>query len=395
MTRSNVMRKEKLVLKIVANTWENESRDIRELSVVRELGANVLIMAKGERTGTQEIIKGFPVYRMSTRPLGKHIPNEINRFISIFTWAYQARKFKPDIISGHDLIPLLIGWISSCFLKKENRPKFVYDSHEFTIYAGKKNKIQIFLTKYLERFLIKKCVFIIEVNDLIADEVQRIHGLKERPIVVRNIPEKWNIDPKVCEKIRRQIIEKTGGRNLFLLMYHGGLMPERGIEILIEILTLNSELYLYLLGDGTEAYVTGLIKLAKQMGVSHRVVIHKAIPHEELWKYVGAADVGMIPVKAAWKSYYYMLPNKFFENIQAETPIICSNFPVIKALVEKYQIGMTCNPERADKLNQCIEKFRLDQEFYQNCKRNMKIAKEELCWEKERLILVEAYRKII
>lgn len=395
MTGSNEKRKKKLVLKIVANTWENASRDIRELSVVRELGANVLVMAKGEKTGVQEVIKGFPVYRMSTRPLGKYVPNVINRFISTFTWAYQARKFKPDVISGHDLIPLFIGCLSSCFLKKKNHPKLVYDSHEFTIYAGKKNKFQIFLTKHLEHFLIKKCAFTIEVNDLISDEVQKIHKLKERPIVVRNIPPKWNIDPKICKEVRKQIMLEFGESNsFFLLMYHGGLMPERGIETLIEVLSLNSKLCLYLLGNGAETYVESLMKLAKQKGVNHRIVIHKAIPHEELWKYIGAADVGMITVKAAWKSYYYMLPNKFFENIQAETPVICSDFPAIKELVKKYQIGITCNPEMPEKLNQCIEKLRLDQKFYQKCKRNMQIAKKELCWEEECLKLKKAYKKI-
>ena len=34
------------------------------------------------------------------------------------------------------------------------------------------------------------------VNDSIADEVQRIHGLRERPVVV-DIPNYWNIDESV------------------------------------------------------------------------------------------------------------------------------------------------------------------------------------------------------
>ena len=106
-------KKEKLVLKIAANTWENASRDIRELSVVRELGANVIVMAKGERTGEWENVRDFPVYRMSTRPLGRRVPNFLNRAISVFKWARHAAKFNPDVISGHELIPLFIGLLSS------------------------------------------------------------------------------------------------------------------------------------------------------------------------------------------------------------------------------------------------------------------------------------------
>ena len=60
--KQNRKRKRKLVLKIAANTWENASRDIRELSVVQELGADVLVMAKGDKSGIQEKVRGFSVY---------------------------------------------------------------------------------------------------------------------------------------------------------------------------------------------------------------------------------------------------------------------------------------------------------------------------------------------
>lgn len=206
----------KMVLKIAANSWENASRDVRELSVVKELGADVLVMAKGEKTGVQEVVRGIPVYRMSTRPLGRYVPNGINRIISIFTWTCQVKKWRPDVISGHDLIPLFIGWLSSCLQKKEDRPRLVYDSHEFTIYAGKKSKLQMLCVKYLERFLIKRCAFTIEVNDLIADEVQRIHKLKERPVVVRNIPERWDVDPEVCQETRKKLMDAFGGERVLL-----------------------------------------------------------------------------------------------------------------------------------------------------------------------------------
>ena len=184
-------------------------------------------------------------------------------------------------------------------------------------------------------------------------------------------------------------------KNTFLMMYHGGLMSDRGIETLIEVLTLDSKLYLFLLGNGTADYVAGLMEFAKKKRVMERVLIHEAVPHNELWKYTGAADVGMITVKASWKSYYYMLPNKFFENIQSETPVVCSDFPAVKALVSQYQVGMVCNPNDPNVIIQCIYKFWFDQEFYKNCKKHLSLAKEELCWEKEQSILKEAYRRIL
>jgi len=391
-----MIRNKKLVLKIVANAWENASRDERELSVVRELGADVLVMAKGDKTSVRENVKDFPVYRMSTRPLGKRVPKGFNRIASIFTWAYQARKFQPDVISGHDLIPLFIGWLSSCFQKKENRPKLVYDSHEFTIFNSKKSRFQIFLVTQFERFLIKRCAFTIEVNDGIADEVQRIHKLKERPVVVRNIPEKWVIDPAVCQETRSQIMKSFQGENsFFLVMYHGRVMPDRGIEMLIRLVSVNPNVAAIIFGNGEAQFVRKLQQKVQELSVDGRIYFHEEVPQKELWKYVGAADVGMILAPAITRNHLYSLPNKFFENIQSETPIVCPSYPEMERIIKHYRNGLTCDPTDLAAVNHCIEQFRTDSELYQNCKRNTVRAKEELCWEKEKITLKEAYEKLL
>lgn len=202
----------KLVLKIALSEWKNASRDKRELSVARELGMEVLVLAKGDKSGAIEEVEGFPVCRMSTRPFGKCVPIEINRIVSIFTWAYQARKISPQIISGHDIGGLTIGWLSGLFLKKSKRPKLVYDSHEFEAgRSAKRSKFQTKLIIWWERFMIRRSAFMIVVNESIADEVVKLHRLKERPVVVRNIPHKWEVDREVCTEVRKRMLEELRG----------------------------------------------------------------------------------------------------------------------------------------------------------------------------------------
>lgn len=388
--------KKKIVLKIVTAEWKNASRDKRELSVVKELGADVLVMAKGKTTGKREIVDGFRVLRMSSRPCGEWMPNTINRFFSVFTWAIQARKIHPNVLSCHDLIALYIGWISTWFISKKNRPCLVYDSHEFTIYDGKRSKFEEKLVTVLERFLIKKCSFVIEVNDLIADEVQQIHKLEQRPIVIRNIPEKWTVDYKECADVRKKLTDTFNSEeDCFIIMYHGIVVPDRGIEVLLQVLKINSMLRLFILGDGDLEYVNRLKNYCVKEKIDNRVIFHESVPQSELWKYVGAVDVGMIMIQATSKNHYYMLPNKFFECVQSETPVICSSFPALKPLVEKYGIGLTCNSGNIKEINSCIEKLRLDKEFLSELHENTKTAKNELCWEKEKEVLKKAYRRLL
>ena len=71
----------------------------------------------------------------------------------------------------------------------------------------------LIMIAWLEKFLMNKCVFSIMVNDSIADEVQRIYKLKERPLVIRSVPNYWNIDPDVCKEKRKELLSmfKHGG----------------------------------------------------------------------------------------------------------------------------------------------------------------------------------------
>ena len=385
-----------LVLKICAGTWENASRDKRELSVCRELGYETLVLAKGKENdhGREEDIEGYKVRRFSTRPLGNKIPENINRGISLFTWARYARKLQPVIITGHDLIGLLIGWMSNMF--RRDKAKLVYDSHEFEIGRNaKRNKAQIWWITHLERFLIKRCAFSIMVNDSIADEVQKIHKLEQRPIVVRSTPEKWELHPEKSKELRKQFLKEMPGVN-YLLMYHGFVTSGRGVENAIKTAAKFDDVGVIVLGHISGGdYRKSLDRLIQKEGMENKVLFHDAVPHSELSDYIGAMDLSTILSDIPGKSYYYGLPNKFFESIQSLVPIISTDLPEIKRIVDQYEIGLTCPVGDIETAVNCIRKLREDSHLYEQMKRNLLEAKNDLCWENEKERLAEAWSKYL
>lgn len=184
--------------------------------------------------------------------------------------------------------------------------------------------------------------------------------------------------------------------NTFLAMYHGVVTPGRGIERNIEAISLLSNNYkLIVLGNGNEKYISSLRFLCESLDVLDRVCFHPAVPRDALEAYVAAADVGLVTIEAVSKSYYYMLPNKFFENIQAETPVVASDFPETSKIIEEYGIGLTCDPSDSKQIAACIKRLCEDSNLYSSCKEGLTKAKNELCWEKERIVLEDAYRELL
>lgn len=383
------------VLKICPSDWVGGNRDRRELSVCQELGAETLVISKGnpEEKIKKETQNGFNIIYLSTRPLGLRVPSLLNRIASIFSWVHYASSVQADIISGHDLTGLFIGYLSNALKPKEKKAQLVYDSHEFEIYrSGKRNKLTRHAVVWLERFLMKQCAFSIMVNDSIADEVQKIHKLNKRPIVVRNVSSLWERNEAACARIRHEFCQALGmPDDTFLVMYHGGILPNRGIENMMAALALLKDVAGIILGYGDQNYVATLKKLARDLGIENRIMFHEAVPHNILMNYVGAVDCGLVTVLNSCTSYYYMLPNKFFENIQSETPVIGSDFPEISRLILKYDIGLLCDPSKPEEIAQLIAKMRDDRALYARYKANLKLAKKELCWEREKEILKKEY----
>src|SRR5664279_956708 len=222
------------LIKYMGSGYQFASRNKRELSVARDLGFDVLVCDVAEPSGPA-VIDGFQVEHRSYRGLS---PNWLLRQFQL-VWEllvadpFRLRRKRADVISGHNLRGLSIAWLSTWFMPRGRRPLLVYDSHEFELgrtTGRKRGPWTSRLVQHLESYLMRRCVFSIMVNDAIAERVQKIHGLAEKPVVVRNIPPFWAIDEQKCGERRADFCRALGvPLDTFLLMYHGGVKPDRGI----------------------------------------------------------------------------------------------------------------------------------------------------------------------
>ena len=77
-----------------------------------------------------------------------------------------------------------------------------------------------------------------------------------------------------------------------------------------------------------------------QEKMNSRVYFLGRISREALANYTKKATLGMVLEEPLGKSFEYSLPNKLFDYIHAELPIIAGNMPEISSVIKQYKVGV-------------------------------------------------------
>ncbi|MGE7272680.1 glycosyltransferase [Brevibacillus panacihumi] len=302
-----------------------------------------------------------------------------------------AIEFQPDIIHCHDLNTLWAGYLVK---RKRKHVKFIYDSHELYLYRNKSEKqyFSSLIEKITERYLINKVDSVITVSQSIADFLQEKYKIKS-PSVIMNCPitHRQNDEENSITGVGYEIFDN---KDVKKVLYLGGRTFNRGIEYVIEAIKYTEkDVVFILMGPGNKKYDEKFMKIAEENNVLDRVFFLDPVPHDQVILYAKKADVGISPIINSCLSYYFCLPNKLFEYVNSALPVLSSNFPEMKRIVEGYQIGETFDPTNpkdiADKINSTLEKER-HTKYIHNC---LDIA-GQFTWETEEKKLSVIYQSL-
>ncbi|MCH7963541.1 MAG: glycosyltransferase [Bacteroidetes bacterium] len=260
---------------------------------------------------------------------------------------------------------------------KLKRVKIFYDSRElFGYLAGLKERkfVQSFW-KAVEKLFIKHADHIITTGSMDSDVLKEMYGVNNT-VVLRNFPRYYK--PAQQTDLRNQL---GINKDKKILLYQGVILKGRGIEKIFDILPDMSEFVFVLIGGGEfENYYKNL---AVERKIINQVFFIGKFNQEDLPKLTPSVDVGIVLIENISRSYYYALPNKLFEYIMAEVPVVVSNLPQMKEIVHKYNVGYAVDPDNKDELIAALKKLTSDEVLYKKFKQNCKIASKELNWENE------------
>lgn len=363
----------KRIVVSVTNDLVSDNRVHKVCTSLNLMGFSVLLIGR-------KLKKSLPVNRNYKIKRIKLIFNKGFLFYA----EYNIRLFfilmlcKFDILLANDLDTLMANY----FVSKIRCKILVYDSHEYYTEIPEliNRKFVRSVWQKIEKTIVPKLKYTYTVCQSISDEYYKKY--KIRFSVVRNVPTNSN-------KVLLQNKEMFP-KDKKIIIYQGALNIGRGIETVIKAVKYLNNVNFVIIGDGDIR--EQLKELVLKENVSEKVFFTGKISFENLANYTKFAHLGISLEENLGLNYYYSLPNKIFDYINSGVPVLCSNFPEMKNIVDKYKIGICTNEKNPLKLSKIINNM-LNNENERNIwKENINIASKDLCWENEEKILINIFK---
>ena len=128
--------------------------------------------------------------------------------------------------------------------------------------------------------------------------------------------------------------------------------------------------------------------MVEEEQLSDRVIFKPKMPFVELRQYTMNADLGLALDKDTNLNYRFSLPNKLFDYIHSRIPVLASDLPEIKEIIEKYDIGFFIPNHTPQAIAETVNRIFENKSRYQTVKLNTGKAGKELSWENEEIKLL-------
>lgn len=279
------------------------------------------------------------------------------------------------IIVGNDLDTLAANYLAS----RKLRLPLLYDSHEiYTEMPSVQGRFVQKIWRSLERRIMPHIRYMMTASNSYADWFVKKYAI-EKPVVVRNLPH-FQGNGSVAGLANTPKI----------ILYQGAINPSRGLDRVIPAVKHLPDAQLWIAGKGPK--LEEYTQLVEKLNLTDQVRFLGSLLPEDLRRITAQADVGLSIEENNGLSYYYSLPNKISDYIQARVPVVVSSFPEMKKIVDTYQVGQCIDnhseKEIAGKISAVLQ---LGKEYYRPA---LEQAAAELCWENEESKLLGLYQKI-
>ncbi len=342
-----------------------------------------LITSSIDKNYSQEKIRGnIVIHRL---PIGKNSENlhyQSQKDLLIYSWKafFFCRRLlkKKKFDLSHSFFTVPCGFLSFLFWKKYHLPYIVsLRGADVPGYSERFSFLYKIITPLIKKIW-KESSFVIANSQGLKD-LAKISAPDQKIGVIHNGVDIQEFQPK----------NKIGQDNIFRLVCISRLTQRKGIEYLIEAVSLLSEKYpdikLILAGEGDAK--KELEEKAQKLALKNKIEFLGRVPHEKVATIYATSDVFVLP------SLNEGMSNTMLEALASGLPLIATDTGGTRELVSENENGFIVKMKDARDIAEKVEKLIQDPEQKELMSQKSRQKAEEMSWKKVAEKYFEFYEK--
>lgn len=382
--------------------------DIRVEKICQSLvsaGYEVHIASRNlKRNPVYEVDQGLHIHRIKTWKNDRL--NYACSFPAFFSPAW--KKFLDSIIASFNIDLIIVRdlpmAIAGVWAGKRHRLPVIFDMAEDYVAMVRQNfqarKLQVlnlvvrnpYLASKVERYALPRFDGVLVVVDEATDVAIRAGARLENISIVGNTPKLVEVNtlPVNDNALPKQLSQF---KDHYIAVYTGGIQLSRGLQVVFDAIPVIAEKipqFVFII-IGTGYAVEQLKKIARKKGINKYIYWVGWVNHEELFQYISTANVGIIP---HYRSPHVdtTIPNKLFDYMACRLPVIASDAPPMKRIVEETGAGLVFASGNSVDLAKSVIQVSASQENYGE--KGYEAVREKYNWRVDEKRLIDAVNSI-
>jgi glycosyltransferase involved in cell wall biosynthesis len=363
-------------------TTGHNSSDLRiyfkECRSLSKAGHKIKLIAP---QGNPEIIEGIRII-----PLRK-AKGRYDRFTRIvFEACIKSLKTNADVYHFHDFELLPFG----IFLKILGK-RVIYDVHEdySVIFRGSTSRqwVPLYIRPFLSKLILLLEIFGSKIFNGIVAATPAISKKfpPSKTVIINNYP----INNEDISQLQHPYNKRQD-----YLVYAGAISDERGVFEMVnalDLLPVSIKAKMILIGEFTSQDMKE--KVANLKGWK-KVIYIGQVKHADVLTTLSNSKVGLLFLHPA-PNHIESQPTKLYEYMLMGLPVIASDFPLWRAIINKHKAGLLVNPKKPLEISNAITWiFEHPQEAMEMGLRGKEAVLNEYNWENEGKKLISFYDSV-
>lgn len=253
--------------------------------------------------------------------------------------------------------------------------KFIYEVHTISFLNFRDKIINILLARWSD--------YLIFVTKYLRDHYMEKYNCRNKKTFV--VPDAVNLsifDINISEEEARKKLNLPLDKKI--IGYCGRFRTmdmEKGIMEVLKALKMLDDNILFVAMGGKPKHVEYYKEQAKLLGVGGQAKFVGNYTQDIVALYQKAFDVLLMPFPDSYHYRYYMSPMKMFEYMASKRPIIATDLPSVREVLNENN-ALLIRPDNRDDLVQAVKKFLGNEEFSKKIAQKAHEDVKQYTWDK-------------